>query len=161
MVRQIEINLKRYPQHNVRLMYEPYIRKFERRPTASAIFLYFRSKVTLVKSNIVPLIKIEKCKNDHFSSPPTTEVLHSIYNSILSQHLRNSGFSFPIQVVRSSDLLVQLTLATHCKITQTFLPTATKFHYVFNLKDLTNLFQVMIPFLIHLDTLSSTLVSES
>ncbi len=71
-------------------------------------------------------------------------MLHSIYHSILHQHWKNSGLAFPPQIIRLADTIVQMTLAVHQKIIHTFLPTAQKFHYVFNMKELTNLFQVGI-----------------
>ena len=37
--------------------------------------------------------------------------------------------------------LVNAALALHQRITQSFLPTAIKFHYIFNLRDLSNIFQ--------------------
>lgn len=76
-------------------------------------------------------------------SSPSSEVLHSIYNSILNQHWRRSELSFPSQIVRLADVVVQMTVTVHEKITLTFLPTAQKFHYIFNMNELTNLFQVM------------------
>ncbi|KAM4623876.1 dynein axonemal heavy chain 9 isoform 1-T1 [Polymixia lowei] len=79
----------------------------------------------------------------HFSvfalSFPGAEALNTIYTSILSQHLRGEGFGAALQ--KSSPALVQLALALHQRVSSTFLPTAVKFHYVFNLRDLSNVFQ--------------------
>nr|XP_029540762.1 LOW QUALITY PROTEIN: dynein heavy chain 9, axonemal [Oncorhynchus nerka] len=79
----------------------------------------------------------------HFSvfalSFPGAEALSTIYSSILSQHLRGEGFSAALQ--KSCPTLVQLALALHQRLTSTFLPTAVKFHYIFNLRDLSNIFQ--------------------
>lgn len=36
-----------------------------------------------------------------------------------------------------------LPTALHQKVSSTFLPTAIKFHYLFNLRDLSNIFQVV------------------
>lgn len=81
----------------------------------------------------------------HFSvfalSFPGVEALNTIYCSILSQHLRGEGF--PAVLQKSCSQLVQLALAFHQRITATFLPTAIKFHYIFNLRDLSNIFQVL------------------
>lgn len=80
----------------------------------------------------------------HFSvfalSFPGAEALSTIYTSILSQHLRGVGFSTTLH--KSSPTLVQLALALHQRVSSTFLPTAVKFHYIFNLRDLSNIFQV-------------------
>lgn len=37
-----------------------------------------------------------------------------------------------------------LPTALHQRVTSTFLPTAIKFHYLFNLRDLSNIFQVPV-----------------
>ncbi|XP_056325895.1 dynein heavy chain 9, axonemal [Danio aesculapii] len=70
---------------------------------------------------------------------PGADALHSIYCSILSQHVR--GESFSVSVQKSCSQLVDLALALHQRITTAFLPTAIKFHYIFNLRDLSNIFQ--------------------
>ncbi|XP_057215442.1 dynein heavy chain 9, axonemal [Triplophysa rosa] len=79
----------------------------------------------------------------HFSifalSFPGVDALNTIYCSILSQHLRGEGFPQVLQ--KSCSQLVQLALAFHQRLTTTFLPTAIKFHYIFNLRDLSNIFQ--------------------
>ncbi|MCJ8738378.1 hypothetical protein PDJAM_G00035190 [Pangasius djambal] len=79
----------------------------------------------------------------HFSvfalSFPGVDALTTIYCSILSQHLSGEGFSTVLQ--KSCVQLVQLALAFHQRVSATFLPTAIKFHYIFNLRDLSNIFQ--------------------
>ncbi|CAB1441696.1 unnamed protein product, partial [Pleuronectes platessa] len=79
----------------------------------------------------------------HFSvfalSFPGPEALSTIYTSILSHHLKGPGFTATLQ--KSCPTLVQLALALHQRISCTFLPTAVKFHYIFNLRDLSNIFQ--------------------
>lgn len=81
----------------------------------------------------------------HFSvfalSFPGAEALATIYTSILSQHLKGDGFTAALQ--KSCSTLVQLALALHQRVSSTFLPTAIKFHYIFNLRDLSNIFQVV------------------
>ncbi|KAA0725373.1 Dynein heavy chain 9, axonemal [Triplophysa tibetana] len=79
----------------------------------------------------------------HFSifalSFPGVDALNTIYCSILTQHLRGEGFPQVLQ--KSCSQLVHLALTFHQRLTSTFLPTAIKFHYIFNLRDLSNIFQ--------------------
>ncbi|XP_066468990.1 dynein axonemal heavy chain 9 [Tiliqua scincoides] len=79
----------------------------------------------------------------HFSvfalSFPGSEALSTIYSSILMQHLKRGNFSGALQ--KSSLQLINLALALHLKVATTFLPTAIKFHYNFNLRDFSNVFQ--------------------
>lgn len=68
---------------------------------------------------------------------PGPESLQTIYQSILSSHLKPFGAS----VQKISDKLVTAALQLHKKVSAVFLPTAVKFHYIFNLRDLANIFQ--------------------
>ncbi|XP_059734281.1 dynein axonemal heavy chain 9 isoform X5 [Bos taurus] len=79
----------------------------------------------------------------HFSvltlSFPGADALSSIYSAILTQHLKLG--SFPAALHKSVPQLLHLALTFHQKIATTFLPTAIKFHYIFNLRDFANIFQ--------------------
>ncbi|XP_036884188.1 dynein heavy chain 9, axonemal isoform X2 [Sturnira hondurensis] len=79
----------------------------------------------------------------HFSvfvlSFPGADALSSIYGTILTQHLKLGNF--PASLQKSTPQLINLALTFHQKIATTFLPTAIKFHYIFNLRDLANIFQ--------------------
>ncbi|XP_077481740.1 dynein axonemal heavy chain 9 isoform X2 [Stigmatopora argus] len=79
----------------------------------------------------------------HFSvitlSFPGDDALATIYISILLQHLQKDGFTAAIR--NSCPTLVQLSLDLHMRVASNFLPTAVKFHYIFNLRDLSNIFQ--------------------
>ncbi|XP_078609718.1 dynein beta chain, ciliary-like isoform X2 [Branchiostoma floridae x Branchiostoma japonicum] len=73
---------------------------------------------------------------------PGLDALQHIYSQILSQHLTQNGFVTSVQ--KAAPTLVNAALGLHSKITASFLPTAIKFHYVFNLRDLSNIFQGML-----------------
>ncbi|XP_054427204.1 dynein axonemal heavy chain 9 isoform X2 [Pteronotus mesoamericanus] len=79
----------------------------------------------------------------HFSvfalSFPGADALPSIYSTILTQHLKLGNF--PASLQKSAPQLIHLALTFHQKIAATFLPTAIKFHYIFNLRDFANIFQ--------------------
>ncbi|CAF3056070.1 unnamed protein product [Rotaria socialis] len=73
---------------------------------------------------------------------PGQDSLRTIYNSILSQHLaapHQAPFTQAVQ--RYVSQVVDGALAVHQRVAAAFLPTAIKFHYVFNLRDLSNIFQ--------------------
>ncbi|KAF2978603.1 hypothetical protein EK904_004180 [Melospiza melodia maxima] len=75
-------------------------------------------------------------------SNPDQDSLSRIYSTILVQHLASGNFSEAVQ--KSAQQLVALALGLHRKVAATFLPTAVKFHYVFNLRDLSNIFQGLL-----------------
>ncbi|KAL1493068.1 hypothetical protein ABEB36_011203 [Hypothenemus hampei] len=75
---------------------------------------------------------------------PGSEALSSIYRAILSQHLGNYEYKFPPTVIKLADNIVSGTVVLHHKVAQIFLPTAVKFHYIFNLRDISNIFQGLL-----------------
>jgi len=70
---------------------------------------------------------------------PGVDALKTIYLSILTGHLANQSIGG--SVLKLSERLTEAAIALNSKITATFLPTAIKFHYIFNLRDLSNIFQ--------------------
>ncbi|XP_035728185.1 dynein beta chain, ciliary-like [Vespa mandarinia] len=75
---------------------------------------------------------------------PNTESLTTIYASILSQHLANVEHRFPLCVTELCSNIVQASIQLHHRCAQMFLPTAVKFHYIFNLRDISNCFQGLL-----------------
>lgn len=73
---------------------------------------------------------------------PQIDALVTIYSQILEQHLTNPRAKFNPAVQKFAGPLINAALYLHDKLAATFLPTVIKFHYVFNLRDLTNIFQV-------------------
>eukprot|EP00698_Gefionella_okellyi_P011840 TRINITY_DN3147_c1_g1_i1.p1 TRINITY_DN3147_c1_g1~~TRINITY_DN3147_c1_g1_i1.p1 ORF type:complete len:4456 (-),score=1211.74 TRINITY_DN3147_c1_g1_i1:43-11907(-) len=69
---------------------------------------------------------------------PKTDMLKSIYGPILMGHMTAQKFSSSISKVTES--IINAALDFHNRIAATFVPTAVKFYYQFNLRELTNLF---------------------
>ncbi|XP_030371689.1 dynein beta chain, ciliary [Scaptodrosophila lebanonensis] len=80
----------------------------------------------------------------HFCSfavnQPSADALFHILNSILSQHLAMPQHKFDKHVIKLCQPLVQAAITLHQKVASSFLPTAIKFHYNFNLRDIANIF---------------------
>ncbi|XP_054638441.1 dynein axonemal heavy chain 11 isoform X2 [Dunckerocampus dactyliophorus] len=70
---------------------------------------------------------------------PSSECLMSIFGQILSSHLTQQHFSLPVQ--KSITAVVHAAVILHHKMELYFLPTAIKFHYIFNMRDMSNIFQ--------------------
>eukprot|EP00058_Branchiostoma_floridae_P010281 XP_002595769.1 hypothetical protein BRAFLDRAFT_200305 [Branchiostoma floridae] len=70
---------------------------------------------------------------------PGVDALTTIYTSIIAGHMSQGGFSNAVQ--KLAPTVVAAALDLHKKVAGTFLPTAIKFHYIFNLRDLSNIFQ--------------------
>ena len=65
-----------------------------------------------------------------------------MYIAIFEGHLCQGNFT-PV-VTRLGPTLVDATLELHTAMTNTFLPSAVKFHYQFNLRDLSAVTQVSL-----------------
>ncbi|XP_067615922.1 dynein beta chain, ciliary [Eurosta solidaginis] len=75
---------------------------------------------------------------------PSGDSITSIFSTILSQHFANAEQKFNPIVTRMTCNINAATLALHNKSTQIFLPTAIKSHYIFNLRDISNVFQGLL-----------------
>jgi dynein heavy chain len=74
---------------------------------------------------------------------PTPESIRAIYGPILDKHLAQ-GFNANVKALK--DPIVSATIDTLSGILSNtaFLPSASKFHYAFNLKDCANIFQGLL-----------------
>ncbi|XP_069067570.1 dynein axonemal heavy chain 11 [Pleurodeles waltl] len=70
---------------------------------------------------------------------PSADSLETIYSKILGFHFQQHSYS--ASVLKSSPAMIQAAIWLHQKMVQNFLPTAIKFHYIFNLRDISNVFQ--------------------
>ncbi|XP_058038720.1 dynein axonemal heavy chain 11-like [Ahaetulla prasina] len=70
---------------------------------------------------------------------PSADALTTIYGKILDFHFQL--YNFNSSVLNYGPSLIQAAIWLHQTMVQSFLPTAIKFHYIFNLRDLSNIFQ--------------------
>ena len=75
---------------------------------------------------------------------PCEEALFAIYKSILSGHLLNPLNKFPAAIQNMCNIFVSATVQLHVRCTQVFTPSASKFHYVFNMRDLSTVFTCVL-----------------
>ena len=71
---------------------------------------------------------------------PSEQALFSIYNTIVSDHLKNSTNKFKLAVQKVGEKVVDAAIALHLCCAQFFNPSGANFHYIFNLRDLSNVF---------------------
>lgn len=90
----------------------------------------------------VPCFLLQRHFNVFVLSFPGADALSSIYSTILTHHLKFGNF--PTTLQKSIPPLINLAVTFHQKIATMFLPTAIKFHYIFNLRDFANIFQVSV-----------------
>ena len=67
----------------------------------------------------------------------------TIYSAILDGHLALGGFD--AGVAKLGPRLVEAMLELHRNVMHNFLPSAIKFHYQFNLRELSNITQARSP----------------
>lgn len=72
---------------------------------------------------------------------PNEATLQYIYGRILSSHLDNVDNNFSKEIKSMAQLLVKVGISLHKRMECAFLPTAVKFHYIFNMRDLTQIYQ--------------------
>ncbi|XP_063777851.1 dynein axonemal heavy chain 11 isoform X2 [Pseudophryne corroboree] len=70
---------------------------------------------------------------------PSNDALEAIFAKILSFHFQQHAFH--PSILRTGPTVIQAAMWLSQKMVQNFLPTAIKFHYIFNLRDISNIFQ--------------------
>lgn len=72
----------------------------------------------------------------------SSDSLTTIYSKLVFFHFQQHAFSPP--VLKNIPAITQAATRLHKAVIQNFSPTAVKFHYVLNLRDLSNVLQVCI-----------------
>ncbi|KAG8443036.1 hypothetical protein GDO86_011741 [Hymenochirus boettgeri] len=70
---------------------------------------------------------------------PSNDAIEAIFSKILSHHFQHYSFSPSIHKTGMS--VIQASIWLSHEMMQNFLPTAIKFHYIFNVRDITSIFQ--------------------
>jgi len=73
---------------------------------------------------------------------PSSDSLTTIYSKVVCFHIQKHAFTLP--VIKNIPAIVQAAIWLYQAVIQNFPPTAIKFHYFFNIRDLSSIFQVYI-----------------
>ncbi len=73
---------------------------------------------------------------------PTADLMTAIYAPILDKHLEQKGFAANVKALKVPLVQTSIDVLVGILNNPAFLPSAAKFHYQFNLKDIANIFQV-------------------
>lgn len=151
-VRQNKTNSKGDSQYAVCVLYESYRGQFHDRSALAETLCRVCRQVKLLSIHLFSVIYAILRKRIFIIVPcriwrllpsfPQVEALKLIYSQILEQHVTDPREKFHPAVQKFTGPLINTALYLHDKIAATFLPTVVKFHYLFNLRDLTNIFQV-------------------
>jgi dynein heavy chain, axonemal len=71
---------------------------------------------------------------------PSDQDLNLIYGSILRNHMSE----FPGSMQKLTNVVLEATISVLKEVSKVFLPSAVKFHYNFNMRDLANIFQGIV-----------------
>lgn len=71
---------------------------------------------------------------------PSESTTYQMFSKILNQHFEG----FPTEVSNLVDRLTKSTIKTYEQVTKKMLPTPLKFHYLFNLRDVSKVFQGLV-----------------
>lgn len=71
---------------------------------------------------------------------PTEVTVQLIFGSMLMQHFAD----FPEEIKHISRSITEMTIDLYQNVTSKMLPTPTKIHYLFNLRDISKIFQGML-----------------
>ncbi|XP_045516056.1 dynein axonemal heavy chain 2 [Pieris brassicae] len=90
------------------------------------------------RSNLPP--RLLSCFHAFFLPPPTQQQLIKIFGTMLSQHLSD----FDEETKTIGKIVLTATIDTFNNIVAKLLPTPSKMHYLFNLRDISKIFQGLL-----------------
>lgn len=73
------------------------------------------------------------------------DLMRAIFSPIINWHFNTSGF--PVEYHKFAPMIIEATLKLYNKVIHLFLPTPSKSHYLFNLRDFSRVIQVKNIFL--------------